>query len=458
MKLFPDDQETITGTAQRLRRGEISCVDVLRQCLGRIDQMEHSVRAWVLVDRQGALAQAQALDAELKAGQPRGWLHGIPIGVKDIIDVEGLPTANGLAGQRWVRLAEPANSDATVIARLRQAGAVILGKTVSTPFAWIDSPVTRNPWNFDRTPGGSSSGSAAAVAAGMCLGAIGTQTGGSITRPAAFCGICGMKPTFGQVDRQGILPLAPSLDHVGPMARSVADLSILYQVMRDPDAPTSQLEQYEMAEGRKGWMIGHLWDFLDDRMSAETHSAIQTAVESVTHGGAYISRVSCSRWCNPQHLLTAHRTVLAAEARVTHGSPKALREKYFRMEMQDWFFPPRLFELLEEGAKVSTTAYTHALALRTNPKLLSSEILRSGAFVTPAAAGPAPEPSTTGDPCFNAPWSLLGFPTVSFPIGLSADGLPLGVQLIGKPGADQDLLRIAERCESAIWPSEGTGT
>ncbi|MGO9598784.1 MAG: amidase [Isosphaeraceae bacterium] len=456
MKLFPDDHETITGTAQRLRWGEISCADVLRQCLDRIDQMEHSVRAWVVVDRQGAKVQAQALDAELKAGQTRGPLHGIPIGVKDIIDVKGLPTAKGLAGQRWVRDVAPATVDATVVARLRRAGAVILGKTVSTPFAWIDPPVTRNPWNIERTPGGSSSGSAAAVACGMCLGAVGTQTGGSITRPAAFCGICGMKPTFGQIDRQGILPLAPSLDHVGPMARSVADLRVLYQVMRDPDAPTSQPERFEPAGGKEDRIIHHLTEFLADRTLFEMHKSMDRAMESLAHGELCSLSSPCSCWFDPEQLLNAHRTVLAAQAAATHGSPKTLREKYFSLEMEDQSLPPRLYELLQEGATVSATAYIHALDLRTDPKLLNSPLHQSWVYATPAAAGPAPDLSTTGDPCFNAPWSLLGLPTVSFPIGLSADGLPLGVQLIGKPGAELDLLRMAEWCESAIRASEGT--
>jgi aspartyl-tRNA(Asn)/glutamyl-tRNA(Gln) amidotransferase subunit A len=267
-----------------------------------------------------------------------------------------------------------------------------------------------------------------------------------------------MKPTFGQIDRQGILPLAPSLDHVGPMARSVADLRVLYRVMRDPDAPASQLEPFEWDGGKKKGLIGYFWDFLRDPTLAPMHEVIEAAVETLAYGGLCVFRGTCSRWCHPEQLLTAHRTVLAAEARATHGSPKTLRGKYFSAEMQDWFFPPRLHELLEEGAKVSTTAYARALALRTVPKLLSSEVLRFGALVTPAATGTAPDPSTTGDPCFNAPWSLLGLPTVSFPIGLSADGLPLGVQLIGKPGAELDLLRMAEWCESAIRASEGTGT
>ena len=231
MNLFPDDHQTIVGTARRLRSGETTCLDVLQSCLDRIDEKERAVRAWVLVDRDGATLQAQALDAELQAGRDRGPLHGIPIGVKDIIDVKGLPTGCGdPRGSGHV-----AAEDATIVTRLRDAGAVILGKTVTTAWAWIDPPVTRNPWKLDRTPGGSSSGSAAAVACGMCLGAIGTQTGGSIIRPAAFCGVAGMKPTFGHVSTTGIFPFAPSLDHPGPIARSVDDLMVLYRALCEPE-------------------------------------------------------------------------------------------------------------------------------------------------------------------------------------------------------------------------------
>src|SRR3954468_2244140 len=205
---------TIHEAAAAIRAGSLTPVDLLEQCLERIDRYEPQVRAWVLVDRGGAREQALRLTDELKKGQHRGPLHGIPIGVKDIIDVFDLPT--GCGSKLWAN--SIARQDATVVKRLRQAGAVILGKTVTTAYAFLDPPVTRNPWNLNRTPGGSSSGSAAAVACGMCLGALASQTGGSTTRPAAFCGVCSLKPTYGRVSTDGVLPLAPSLDHVGLMA------------------------------------------------------------------------------------------------------------------------------------------------------------------------------------------------------------------------------------------------
>lgn len=216
-RLFPRPEQTIAGIGRAIREGRVSCVDILNRCLEQVDEWEPKVHAWVVLDRDGAIEQARTMDEELKAGNDRGPLHGIPIGIKDLFDVKGLPTACG--AKRWVdRIAE---GDAWAVARLRSAGAVIMGKTVTTAYACLDPPVTRNPWNLDRTPGGSSSGSAAAVACGMCYGALGTQTGGSITRPASFCGVAGMKPnkTASLWLMRGVLPFATSLDHVGPIVR-----------------------------------------------------------------------------------------------------------------------------------------------------------------------------------------------------------------------------------------------
>src|SRR5437588_1003136 len=206
---------TIHAAAADIRAGRLSPVDLLEECLGRIDRLEERVRAWVLVDRDGARAEAKRLTDELRRGQYRGPLHGIPIGIKDIFDVFDWPTAAG--SRLWAN--SIARQDATVVRKLREAGAVFVGKTVTTQYASFDPPPTRNPWNPQRTPGGSSSGSAAAVAMGMCLGAVGTQTGGSIIRPASFCGVCGFKPAYGDLSCDGIVPFAPILDHPGPVPR-----------------------------------------------------------------------------------------------------------------------------------------------------------------------------------------------------------------------------------------------
>ena len=423
MKLFPDDNETIVGTARRLRSGETTCVEVLQSCLDRIDEREHEVRAWVNVDRTGALTQAVLLDVELQTGHDRGPLHGIPIGVKDIIDVKGVPTRCGITG--WEANSDP--SDAAIVTRLLKAGAIILGKTVSTPFAWIDPPVTRNPWNLGRTPGGSSSGSAAAVACGMCLAALGTQTGGSITRPAAFCGVAGMKPTYGCIDDRGIFPLAPTLDHPGFIARSVADLRLIYEVCRRPELP---------AEQDAPWVRGavdrpRLWRLLGlfgSLASPEMATAMSSALGCLGDAGAEVLSpdfIGLFGMEGFESHLRDHRVILAAEAAATHrqlgyANPPA--------------YPPRIAELLREGDEVRARRLFAGLRVPkrdTEPAWMSCSKCVD-ALVTPATLGAAPDSSTTGDPVFNSPWSLLGLPTVSFPIGLSADGLPLAVQLVGR--------------------------
>src|SRR5436309_9518404 len=207
--------QTIYEAAAAIRQGTLTPVELVEQCLAAIDRWESTVRAWVFVDRDGARAEARRLTDELGRGQDRGPLHGIPIGVKDIFDVFDWPTAAG--SKRWAN--SIARQDADVVRQLRQAGCIFLGKTVTTAYASFDPPVTRNPWDLTRTPGGSSSGSAAALACGMCLGALGSQTGGSITRPASYCGVAGLKPTYGLVSCDRVVPLAPSMDHPGPIAR-----------------------------------------------------------------------------------------------------------------------------------------------------------------------------------------------------------------------------------------------
>jgi Asp-tRNA(Asn)/Glu-tRNA(Gln) amidotransferase A subunit family amidase len=435
MKLFPDDHETITGTARRLRSGEVTCQGVLQSCLDQIEQREHEVRAWVLVDRTGALVQARELDAELQAGRDRGPLHGIPIGVKDIINVKGRPIRCGMVGWEW----DTRSVDATIVSRLREAGAIILGKTVSTPFAWIDPPVTRNPWNLDRTPGGSSSGSAAAVACGMCLAALGTQTGGSITRPSAFCGVAGMKPTFGYLDDQGIFPLARSLDHPGFIARTVADLRLIFEVCRRPDLPAEQDAPWVRGAVDRPCLFRPLGLF-DSLASPEMAAALSSALGCLGDAGADVD----NRGELPLHelLLSKHRVIMASEAAAVHRDLGDARPPAY---------PPRIAELLREGNEIRAVDYLQACKHRTKFQVDMDEMFKHvDALVTPAALGAAPDPSTTGDPVFNSLWSLLGLPTVSFPIGLSADGLPLAVQLIGKAGFDLHLLRTAQWCETVI--------
>jgi aspartyl-tRNA(Asn)/glutamyl-tRNA(Gln) amidotransferase subunit A len=387
-----------------------------------------------VLDRQGASAQARALDAELKSGRDRGPLHGIPIGIKDIIDVAGLTTACGT--KQWAD--RVAANDAMVVGHLRRAGAVIMGKTVSTPYAWIDPPPTRNPWNLDRTPGGSSSGSAAAVACGMCLGAIGTQTGGSITRPASFCGVAGMKPSRVLSRASGVFPFAPSLDHVGPIARAVADLKLLLAIIctskASTKAPSSQL--------RSAPRLGRMTGFFDQRADSTARSVFESAVEALKNAGAEL--VELEDPVDFEQVLKNHRCVMAAEAAGTHSE---------RLDANPGDYPPRITDLIFEGRERSALEYLQAKARIASTASIINELYfeqKLDALITPAAIGTATDSSTTGDPAFNSMWSYTGLPTVSFPTGLAPDGLPVSAQLVGLEANDFGLLNIAEWCERAI--------
>ncbi|QEH36264.1 Mandelamide hydrolase [Aquisphaera giovannonii] len=437
MNAFKDEDEGIRGIGRAIREGRMSCEEAVQACLDRIDERDDSIRAWVAVDREGALARARDLDAELRAGRDLGPLHGIPLGIKDIIDVRGLPTRCGSPRPSD----RPAEADARIVARLREAGAVILGKTVTTPFAWIDPPPTRNPWDLSRTPGGSSSGSAAAVAAGMCLGAIGTQTGGSITRPASFCGVAGMKPTYGRLPVDGILPLAPSLDHPGPIADDVAGLRVLFEAMCPPEDLGEFVPSLRPKLDETPPRLGRLAGFFDDRADADLRWATGAYLRWFeAWDGATVIELEPSDVF--EAILKHHRTILAAEAYAVH------RERFSLLPEA---YPPRIAELIQEGERIRSKDVEAALDARPGLVARFLELFEGDdapdALIAPATTEYPPDPSTTGDPAFNSPWSYLGFPAVSFPIGRSESGLPLAVQLIDGPGTDLGLLELAEWCE-----------
>ncbi|MDB5308059.1 MAG: gatA 2 [Gemmataceae bacterium] len=444
---------TITAASDLIRRGELTPVELLDQCLARVDRYEARVRAWVHLDRNGAREQAERLTAELKAGQNRGPLHGIPIGVKDIIDVFDLPT--GCGSKLWAN--SYARRDATCVARLRQAGAVIMGKTVTTAFASFDPPVTRNPWNLDRTPGGSSSGSAAAAACGMCLGALASQTGGSITRPASYCGVYSLKPTYERVSVDGVLPLAPSLDHVGVMANCVRDLAILFQTIagagpRDAGTRSSIVpdpfgERYEPSRDPE-MGVEHHWmcvtdDFFPERATPAVRTAFATAVRKL---GADEPTADMVGRLKPVSLPPGfaevpdrHHTVMAVEAAAYH-------EPRFRRHPDD--YPPKIASLIDRGLR--TPAPEYARCKQHQAQLTHELRTRFRLLLVPATPGPAPSADVTGDPVFNSPWSYTGMPVVSLPIGWSPDGLPIAVQLVAKQGQEDDLFRTAAWVEQVI--------
>jgi Asp-tRNA(Asn)/Glu-tRNA(Gln) amidotransferase A subunit family amidase len=445
MRLFPDEAETIAGAARSLRRGDVTCRALVEQCLARIDEWEADVHAWVSVDREGARQLADGLDAELRAGRLRGPLHGIPVGIKDIVDIAGLPTG---AGSR--RMAETiAQTDATVVQRLRAAGAILLGKTVTTQFACFDPPPTRNPWNLARTPGGSSSGSAAAVATGMCLGAIGSQTGGSITRPATYCGVCGCKATYGRVSLAGIMPLAPSLDHPGPIARCVTDLAILFEAIAGPDPrdPRSLGVALEAIDALKldaadvpPPTLICLGGFFETRSEPAVSAAFQAAVSRMASAGAKIQKAELPS--SFEYVHRRHRAIFAHEFAQWH-------EQRFRQYRDDYL--PGAASLVEEGLAVSDREYSDAKRHQDETRQEALEVLgETDAAICPAALDPAPDVSNTGDPAFNSPWSYTGLPTVSLPIALTDEHLPVGLQFVGKVLAERTLFETSLWCERVL--------
>jgi aspartyl-tRNA(Asn)/glutamyl-tRNA(Gln) amidotransferase subunit A len=432
-RMAPFVTRTLHETAADLRAGRTTCAAVLESCLAQIDRREPEVRAWVSVDRDGARRRAAQLDEQHKAGQSPGLLHGIPVGIKDIVDIEGLPTVAGYPP--WS--SNIAKANAAVVDRLLGHGAIIVGKTVTTMFAGFDPPVTRNPWNTGHTPGGSSSGSAAAVGAGMCLGSFGTQTGGSITRPASFCGAAACKPTFGRVDLTGIVPLSATMDHGGPMAPCVRDVAILLEALVTPpdaglpapaDAFVSALDAPLTTPLRIGRLRGFFEFLADDAMNA----ALDRATDAWRAAGATVVDIP---------LPTSFETILNDHKRLISGGAAQFHRERFLAAPET--FLPKIRELIEDGLKVSESDLVELKRKQERARLdLVAAIERTDAAICPATRGPAPDITTTGDPSFNAPWSFTGLPVVSFPFARAGE-LPLCVQVVGRPFEEASLLRTS---------------
>ncbi len=443
MTPFPLPDDTIEAVSREIRQGRRSCTEVLEHCLRSIDQFESWGKAWVVVDRGRALTAARGLDEERRAGRLRGPLHGIPFGIKDIFDVAGLPTAAGFGPWRD-RIAE---RDCDVVALLRAAGAIILGKTVTTQFAWVDPPETANPWRSERTPGGSSSGSAAAVAFRMCLGAVGSQTGGSVIRPASFCGVAGFKslwPGVGFGTGQGIFPFSPALDHPGLFANSVGDLAIIVQAMQTQlDAREGRAAKSLAAPPNVAPTLYRPRGFFDRRAEPDMASAFEAAIDAIARAGANV--IDIPDPLDFERVVRDHRTIMAAQAAAGHEA----RLKEYARE-----YAPRIRALVEEGLSVPASEYVRAFDHLESLRARSPEGFPPGVpgvLVTPATIGPAPDRTTTGDPLFNSPFSFTGQPVVSFPFAMHHDQLPLAMQLVGPSVADStSLLQAARWCETAV--------
>jgi aspartyl-tRNA(Asn)/glutamyl-tRNA(Gln) amidotransferase subunit A len=428
---------TLHEAAAALRQRQTTPAELVERCLKNIDTWEPHVHAWVFVDRDGARTEAKRLGDELQRGAYRGPLHGIPIAIKDIFDVFDWPTAAG--SKLWAN--SIARADCEVVKRLRQAGAIFLGKTVTTQYASFDPPVTRNPWNLERTPGGSSSGSAAAVAALMCLGAMGSQTGGSITRPASYCGVAGIKPSYGLVPLDGIMPLAPSMDHPGPIGRCVRDLGLMLQVIADPTdwtTPTADAAP----------LLGRVRGLFDDRAEPGVREAMNEVHAKLAEAGATVKEVSLPAGFG--EVIARHRTIMAVESAAFH-------ERRLAKHPTDYL--PKIRSLLAEGLATPAPEYARC---REHQQQLSADMAacfaEADVLIMPATTSPAPDPTTTGDPAFNSPWSYTGLPAASFPTGQFIDGLPLSLQLVGAKGAEAELLAVSVWCEHALQANPLTPT
>lgn len=438
---------TLADAADRIRTQQLSPVRLVEACLERLDRLEADLRAWVTVDRDGALVAARQSETEIKNGRYRGPLHGIPLGLKDIFFTAGIETTMGSP----IYATYVPDSDAAAVRLLKDAGAVILGKTQTTEFAALAPSPTRNPWNLEHTPGGSSSGSAAAVAAQTCFGALGSQTYGSTVRPAAYCGCVGLKPTFGRISTHGVYPLAGSLDHVGIFARTVTDVALLLQVLagEDADDPMSAARPVPDYVGVLRYAapprLGVVREFFFERADAETRQHVDAVVERFGQAGAHVSDVSLplSFEGEPE----AHFNLMFVEAAFSH------REVY--AEHKDRY-SPQMTDLIEKGRALSGVEYMQAQRHQHVFRAEMDTVCRGvDALLTPAAPTPAPRGfATTGDPSFNGPATFAGLPSLSFPSGLNAAGLPFGIQLMGAAFTEPRLLAAATWCEEVLGFSD----
>jgi aspartyl-tRNA(Asn)/glutamyl-tRNA(Gln) amidotransferase subunit A len=446
---------TIAEAAAQLRSGAVTSMQLTQACLKRIRDLDGRINSFITVTEDVALAQARQADEAFRAGRDAGPLQGIPIALKDLYDTQGIRTT---AHSRVLEERVP-EVDATVVTLLRQAGTVLLGKLAMHEFAFgtpgFDTPFppARNPWNPEHVTGGSSSGSGAALAAGLCYGALGSDTGGSIRSPAALCGIAGIKPTYGRVSRAGVLPLSWSLDHAGPMARSVGDCALLLQAIaghdaRDPASADVPVPAFTASLGRgvEGRTIGVPRDWLDEGVGtdAEVVAAFDVALDVLRSLGAEVVTVDAAPFIDARH---ANTLILIAEAYAYHEETLRTRHRDLSKGMRTRVL---------EAAFMNSADYVQAQRARSVLAARIGSLLREVDFIaSPSAPQPA-EPFDKQDPearykmpSFTSPFNLSGLPAISVPCGFSAAGLPIGLQLAGRPFEEPAVLSAAHAFEAA---------
>ena len=434
---------TAVEAAKQIKSRDLSPVELVESLLSQYDSLEPNLNAWVYLDREALLADAQQKQEELEKGVNVGPLHGVPIGLKDIYYTAGIPTT---ACSKVYEGFVP-EYDATTVTLLKNAGAIMMGKTVTTEFACMDPSPTKNPWNPAHTPGGSSSGSAVAVATRMCPAALGSQTVGSVLRPASYNGVVGFKPTFGRVSRYGVIPVSWSLDHVGWMARSVEDAALLMQVMAvaDPKEPiTVGLPADDFMAGlasHSAPRIGLIRRFFYDNADEETRKHTDGIVDQLSRAGATIEEIPL-----PDSIDTAmedQRTIMAVEGAAFH-------QPMYERQSQD--YQPKLREMLRQGLATDGQTYSRALERRQQFTAEMQALAgKADVLLTPSTPTPAlPDITNTGNTMFQGPWTSCGLPVITIPSGLAASGLPFGVQLASAPFSEPKLLAAARWCENVL--------
>jgi amidase len=448
---------SLLDVSERIRRRDVSSVEIVSALLARIDAFEPRLNAFLRVMGDTALADAARADGELSRGQWRGPMHGVPIGIKDLIDVAGAPTTSGT---EIMKDRVPAD-DATIVARLKRAGAIIIGKTHMTEAATLDHhPMYKrpdNPWKPGFWTGVSSSGSGVSVAAGFCYGALGSDTGGSIRMPSSACGLSGIKPTWGRVSRQGVFPLAESFDHIGPMCRTAADAATMLQIIAgqdpaDPTALTAPVPDYaaELGAGISKLRIGVDWRLLEERVDTAVAESIREAAVTFERLGAYLREVALPPIAAP---MAAIAPLMMAEIRAAHA------ETYPRHADR---YGPALARMLAGADALGAVDVARAVHARTvwNGRLrrLFDEI---DILLVPAAPGPTPSceelDALQGDAAalmdrisrYTMPFNVSGSPTLSLPCGVDRNGLPLGLQLVGPHLSEALLCRAGHAFQQA---------
>lgn len=436
-----NDLTTIQAAAL-IGRGEITSEALVGACLDRIAAREDAVRAFAHIDPDKALADARAADLLKRSGQSTGPLHGVPVGIKDIIDTKDMPTECGTPAFKDRR----PESDATAVATLRAAGAIIIGKTVTTELALAYPNKTRHPRNPAHTPGGSSSGSAAAVADNMIPAALGTQTAGSVIRPGSFCGVYAMKPTYGLIPRPGVLDQSFSLDTIGVYGRAVEDLALLVDVLAVHDnrdgASLAMSRGNYLAACTAEWKLKPMFAFIktnawNDVAESVTKEAFGELIEML---GDQVEEISLDE--TTAKGVAAQRKLQLAELATQFG-PIADRTPELLSKI--------MLDSIEQGRRISAVEYLEAKAFREVAyRALTEMFVNYGTIITAASPGPAPKSlETTGNPIFNAFWTYVGTPCITLPL-LEAEGMPLGVQLVGARRDDARLLRTARLFERQL--------